>query len=544
MSVISTAILALLICLCLSCNLEFTNAKSFPVWPYNMSYRAEFELLSGPLSIPVDVTIIFTSDKVEYYCSIYNGLNKYYDAYICIRAGTKPRVYNYLPDDEYEWIHIMEKDGLDYWSSTSRVIYNQINNNMIFISRANDNSPVLLQSTSGYPYAMKYFYPIRISYSNFKTDKLTIPPLPNICELESEFRTESESPHISFLLKELSGIVNRASYNEDVIYHHEFSNFISKYSKSYRDKEEYNQRLEIFKQNLQIINEHNKRTDISYSLGITKFSDMSDEEFRMLYTNNEPEDNSEIRNVIKNTEIHKKSSKTFPRYINWVEQGMVGPMRDQAFCGSCWAFSAISALESAWAIKTGNLYSLSEQQLIDCVPMNHSACGGGYRHKAYEWISNHGISLEYSYPYLMVDGFCKYTYDSPVKVKKYVILPKDATYLMDALANHGPLASGVRIYDTNSFKLYTGGIYDSLMYYENKSPLKHSVTIVGYGTDILPDGGNKDYWLIRNSWLHSRFKTILALNLSSILSSEVLHSDSFIETYYIEHIKKVAIIYT
>jgi C1A family cysteine protease len=45
--------------------------------------------------------------------------------------------------------------------------------------------------------------------------------------------------------------------------------------------------------------------------------------------------------------------------IDWRTKGVVNPVMNQGQCGSCWAFSAISSMESAWAIKTGKLLEFS-----------------------------------------------------------------------------------------------------------------------------------------------------------------------------------------
>ena len=74
--------------------------------------------------------------------------------------------------------------------------------------------------------------------------------------------------------------------------------------------------------------------------------------------------------------------------IDWREEGKVSEVKNQQQCGSCWAFSATGAIESANAIKYGSLQSFSEQQLIDCDPLNHG-CEGGLMDTAMKYIESH-----------------------------------------------------------------------------------------------------------------------------------------------------------
>ena len=72
------------------------------------------------------------------------------------------------------------------------------------------------------------------------------------------------------------------------------------------------------------------------------------------------------------------------------------PVKNQGQCGSCWSFSTTASLESTIAIAKKTLYSLSEQQLVDCCGAKGfqcQGCNGAWPEWAMNYINAEGIVL-------------------------------------------------------------------------------------------------------------------------------------------------------
>jgi len=122
--------------------------------------------------------------------------------------------------------------------------------------------------------------------------------------------------------------------------------------------------------------------------------------------------------------------------VDWRHSGKVNKIKDQKQCGSCWAFSSVCAVESAYAIAHKHLYSFAEQQLVDCEPKS-KGCRGGYINQAFKYFEKHAAIEEQDYTYTAVTGSCQAEGKKATAVKTtgYVnVTPNSPSQMKAALA--------------------------------------------------------------------------------------------------------------
>jgi cathepsin L len=290
-----------------------------------------------------------------------------------------------------------------------------------------------------------------------------------------------------------------------------FTGYMTRQNKVYA-REEFFNRYNIFKAAYEKIMAHNALPagqNKGVKLGATSLADLNKEEYRSLL--------GFKATVAPQTQLAgKRHHRAIPEgeiaagdSVDWVAAGAVNAIKDQGSCGSCWAFSAVAATESAIFLAGNALPSLSEQELVDCStgkPYYCEGCDGCLMATAYQYIlDKKGLCTEKEYPYTGEDDTCASSKCTSTKVplkSYYNITCADSDFCDKTIkANETTIktyvAKGVVSVaieaDSDVFQYYESGILDDD---SCGTELDHGVDIVGYGADA---SGNT-YWTVRNSW--------------------------------------------
>jgi C1A family cysteine protease len=249
--------------------------------------------------------------------------------------------------------------------------------------------------------------------------------------------------------------------------------------------EEDGARQAVFDANVAAIETENAK-NAGYTLGVNQFAHLTNDEFKAQFTG------ANGGSVVSSDDAHLGELEIGERAssVDWsTDSSVVNPVKDQGQCGSCWAFSAVGAVESSYALAAGKLGSYAEQQLVDCSTNGGSeGCNGGWNDCGITYIGQTGIAAESTYPYTATDGTCRDSSVSKTLAAGSVTgfnSVSGSTAALESALNTSPVS--VTVAADFSWQLYRSGVLSEGC----QSQVDHAVIAVGYDSSTFK---------IRNSW--------------------------------------------
>lgn len=185
-----------------------------------------------------------------------------------------------------------------------------------------------------------------------------------------------------------------------------------------------------------------------------------------------------------------------PAALDWRSNGggsYVTGVRNQAGCGSCWAFATTAALESRALItvaQTGEDFDLAEQTLVSC--SGAGSCAGGYLGQSAAFLESTGLPTESCHPYTAENGSCGAAcadrLQSSYRTQSSLAVDRTVADLKQALVQHGPLPVGMHVF--SDFQSYGSGVYSHV---SGNYLGGHAVAVVGFDDAAA-------CFIVKNSW--------------------------------------------
>jgi hypothetical protein len=200
----------------------------------------------------------------------------------------------------------------------------------------------------------------------------------------------------------------------------------------------------------------------------------------------------------------------------------------QGQCGSCWAETAVNAVQKDISRHRSSVPRLSVQQLLDCVKTEDSnGCLGGTPMDALDWLAQNAVASSSDYPRLdpPSSGACR---PAP-SASQLGILTKGWQMIAPACPDSNPTCKGQEVnelaliealetaflpivyVDATNWQHYSGGLFPVHLCSSSLDAGNHVVEVAGYGyhknvPNPMPKMPNEPnptglfYWVLRNTW--------------------------------------------